>query len=253
MQKAAAETDCTIAVLSETYLTSEFTAPEWAAAFAQDPTGKKRKLIPVRLKECTLRGLLAPINYIDLVDLAEADAKDVLLRGVADGRARPDKKSPFPGSTASPSDRPKAVFPPSLPCNLPPVSAIFVGRDEDLEQLHAQMQTGTAIAISAVSGMGGIGKTELAAQYALQQRDMGTYPGGICWVKAREDLKPQLVLFAQSHLGLSIPEDLELPEQVAYCWRNWRPGQTLLVFDDVQAYQDVESVAIPHDRSFAFC
>jgi hypothetical protein len=39
MQEAAEQTDFTIAVLSETYLKSEFTQPEWAAAFAQDPTG----------------------------------------------------------------------------------------------------------------------------------------------------------------------------------------------------------------------
>ncbi|MBW4583034.1 MAG: toll/interleukin-1 receptor domain-containing protein [Tildeniella nuda ZEHNDER 1965/U140] len=48
-QKAASEAKRTIAVLSDTYLKSEFTAPEWAAAFAQDPTGKHRTLIPVRL------------------------------------------------------------------------------------------------------------------------------------------------------------------------------------------------------------
>ena len=49
MQEAAAQTDFTIAVLSENYLKSEYTQPEWTAAFAQDPTGEKRKLIPVRV------------------------------------------------------------------------------------------------------------------------------------------------------------------------------------------------------------
>ena len=50
MQEAAAQTDFTIAVLSETYLKSEYTQPEWAAAFAQDPTGKKRKLVPLHYR-----------------------------------------------------------------------------------------------------------------------------------------------------------------------------------------------------------
>ena len=54
MQEATRRQDLTIAVLSEAYLKSEFTQPEWAAAFAQDPTGKKRKLIPVRVAECHL-------------------------------------------------------------------------------------------------------------------------------------------------------------------------------------------------------
>ena len=48
MQQAAAEANITIAVFSEAYLKAEFTQPEWAAAFAQDPTGSKRGLIPVR-------------------------------------------------------------------------------------------------------------------------------------------------------------------------------------------------------------
>jgi hypothetical protein len=34
MQEAVAQTDFTIAVLSETYLKSEYTQPEWTAAFA---------------------------------------------------------------------------------------------------------------------------------------------------------------------------------------------------------------------------
>ena len=39
MQKAARETERTLAVLSEDYLNAEFTQPEWAAAFARDPQG----------------------------------------------------------------------------------------------------------------------------------------------------------------------------------------------------------------------
>jgi hypothetical protein len=38
-----AYSDLTIAVLSEHYLKAECSQPEWAAAFARDPTGKNRK------------------------------------------------------------------------------------------------------------------------------------------------------------------------------------------------------------------
>jgi len=41
MDKAAREATRTVAVLSPDYLAAEFTKPEWAAAFAQDPTGEK--------------------------------------------------------------------------------------------------------------------------------------------------------------------------------------------------------------------
>src|SRR5580704_9625567 len=72
MQQATEEADVTIAVLSEAYLKAEFTQPEWAAAFAQDPTGEKRQLIPVRVAGCDLTGMLAPIVYIDLIGLSES-------------------------------------------------------------------------------------------------------------------------------------------------------------------------------------
>jgi hypothetical protein len=54
MQEAAAETDLTIAVLSEDYLKAEFTQPEWAAAFARDPTGKWE----IPFERCTSAGFL---------------------------------------------------------------------------------------------------------------------------------------------------------------------------------------------------
>ena len=100
MQEAAAQTDFTIAVLSEAYLKSEYTQPEWAAAFAQDPTGKKRKLIPVRVAECALTGMLAPIVYIDLIGFGEPDAKRALLDGLKPS-GRPVQPQPFPAAELS--------------------------------------------------------------------------------------------------------------------------------------------------------
>lgn len=66
MQRAAAEAERTIAVLSPDYLAALYTQPEWAAAFAQDPTGEKGTLLPVRVRECDLKVVLAPIAYVDL-------------------------------------------------------------------------------------------------------------------------------------------------------------------------------------------
>src|SRR5260370_37865821 len=57
MQRAATSAERTIAILSPDYLKSRFAAPEWAAAFAQDPEGMKRSLIPVRVRDCALEGL----------------------------------------------------------------------------------------------------------------------------------------------------------------------------------------------------
>jgi hypothetical protein len=89
MQKAATEAKRTIAVLSPDYLSSKFTAPEWAAAFVQDSTGVQRLLIPVRVRPVELTGLLSSIIYIDLVGTTKDEAKLRLLDGVSDGRKKP--------------------------------------------------------------------------------------------------------------------------------------------------------------------
>ena len=46
MNRATKEAERTIAVLSPDFLAAEFTQPEWAAAFAKDPTGEKGLLVP---------------------------------------------------------------------------------------------------------------------------------------------------------------------------------------------------------------
>jgi len=97
MQKAATEADRTIAVLSQKYLESAFTQPEWAAAFAQDPQGKKQKLIPIRIDACQLTGILSSIIYLDLVGLPENDARTALL-GAFKIRNKPTLAPAFPGT-----------------------------------------------------------------------------------------------------------------------------------------------------------
>ena len=98
MQRAAEQARRTIAVLSPDYLQALYTQPEWAAAFAQDPTGEKGTLLPVRVRECELQGLLSQVVYIDLVGLAEQAAKEALLAGVKQGRVKPTTAPGFPGA-----------------------------------------------------------------------------------------------------------------------------------------------------------
>src|SRR5437867_3821046 len=67
MQEATAQSVRTIPVLSPDYLAAQFTQPEWAVAFGKDPTGRLRTLIPVKVRDCALEGLLPQITYINLV------------------------------------------------------------------------------------------------------------------------------------------------------------------------------------------
>lgn len=132
MQRAILDTRRTLLVLSPDFLKSQFTAPEWASAFAQDPTGMQGKLLPVRVRECTPQGLLAQVVYIDLVGLAsreEACAR--LLAGVATGRAKPAEEPGMPvldpgsASRSEQPDLPEPPWPPSLEVAGEVVSRVF--------------------------------------------------------------------------------------------------------------------------------
>ncbi len=126
----------------------------------------------------------------------------------------------------------------------------FVGREETFQNLHTQLQGGNLVAISAIAGMGGVGKTELAIQYAKAYKNV--YCGGICWLFAREiSIGSQITSFAQSQLGLTIPSGLEkLQEQVDWCWRHWKEGDVLVILDDVVNYAFVEPYLPPEDKRF---
>ncbi|MEH2261099.1 tetratricopeptide repeat protein [Nostoc sp.] len=122
-----------------------------------------------------------------------------------------------------------------------PLSGVveFVGREEELKNLHQLLQDNKQVAIAAIAGMGGVGKTELALQYAIQRRE--TYNGGLCWLLAKTgDVGIQVVQFARTQLDLKPPEDFDLLAQVQYCWRRWREGDVLLVLDDVSDYEQVK-------------
>jgi tetratricopeptide (TPR) repeat protein len=99
--------------------------------------------------------------------------------------------------------------------------------------------------------MGGIGKTELALQYAMAQFQQVTYPGGVCWVRIRGlDIGTQIVEYAITCLNLQLP-DVELTLKVQYIWQHWHPqGDVLVVLDDVTDYQALEPYLPPSNPRY---
>ena len=84
--------------------------------------------------------------------------------------------------------------------SVPMPSAVFTGREDEMRRLHAALQTGDAVlapAFHALHGMGGVGKTHTAAQYAHRHRHVYE---GVFWVIG--ELPQQL----QSELASLAPE-----------------------------------------------
>src|SRR5262249_2859450 len=82
-----------VAVLSRNYLSSRYGKLEWQAAFLTDPDSVTGRLVPIRIEECNLEGLLAVLTYLDLVGVTEPERARALLLGkireALAGRAKP--------------------------------------------------------------------------------------------------------------------------------------------------------------------
>jgi hypothetical protein len=169
MQRAATDADRTIMVLSPDYIRSQFASPEWAAAFAQDPQGLKRKLVPVVVRSCELPGLLGPLVRIDLVDVDESKALAILMDGLNKERAKPSKRPSFPGAAAKHAPKSFPGTRPSGPTLRPPTYMPRVRRaPTDFDKVEFMREAFTAIRSYFQAALEEIGQHNDAVEYNYQ-------------------------------------------------------------------------------------
>ncbi|NEX12732.1 MAG: hypothetical protein C1942_08635 [Prosthecochloris sp.] len=236
MQTALEKAQRTIAVLSPRYLQSAYARAEWSAVFAEDPTGEKGILIPVRIEPCELKGLHKAIVYIDLVRKERKDAQAFLLQELKHvlekSRRTPKQESGYPGEF-----KPEPRYPGSLPdvWNIPRRNPNFTGRDQLLQDLHASLTDGnhTALTQQALHGLGGIGKSQLAVEYAYRY---STSYDHAWWIRAEEDASI-ITEYAALATALQLPEkDAEEQTVIIEAVRRWLNTHHgwLLVFDNAR-------------------
>jgi len=144
---------------------------------------------------------------------------------------------------------PKAANREGIPSNVRAGSKNFVGRETELESIHTKLEAGHGVAICAVEGMGGIGKTELALQYAAKyQQDYAAQ----YWLAIRDNGLAKAVVELASQ-DIPLPEELQgakLETQAAWYWRHWLPaeGNLLVILDDVPNAKAIPNAAMPLDR-----
>lgn len=118
MQEGVARAAHTIALLSPDYIRSTYGAAEWQAAWRDDPLGKQRKLIVLRVAECERPGLLGSLVSTDLFGYTEDRTRSELRRvidEVVSERGKPARQPSFPGPGGAPAVEVQPLFPGALP------------------------------------------------------------------------------------------------------------------------------------------
>ena len=238
MQAGVARAARTIAVLSPAYLLSEYGTAEWEAAWASDPTGKQRKLLVTRVKECGRPGLLSGVVSVDLFGSTEAEARARLrsmVSGAVSGRAKPKVPPSFPGSRAM-AREPR--FPGALPrvWKVPARNPHFTGRGDDLAAVAAALASRSTVTVQSLRGMGGVGKTQLATEFA--HACAGDYDL-VYWITAEAPatIPDQFTVLAQQ-LGLDPVPDPEIFRGQVHDRLRGVPGW-LLILDNADAVEDI--------------
>jgi hypothetical protein len=171
MHEAVINSRDLIILFTEDYLRSPYTRKEFTSLEADRvKTPEERHVIVLRCEDVPLRGLLADTVYQDLVGVEDPHERKRRIIAAAErkSQAAPPPRRPFIG--------------------VPPRIASFTGRSDELDQLDAILMhdkpaavTQASVGRAAVQGMGGVGKTSLAIEYAHRFR--GLY-AGVCWCPA---------------------------------------------------------------------
>jgi cellulose biosynthesis protein BcsQ len=229
---AAGSASHAITVLSKAYVAAPEARAEWDAMAA---VGPGRRLVPVKVNEVRLT---EPFDTGDVVDLVQLD-QDQATRTLLEELGAPAQLAPRQLADGEPR------FPRSVPeiWNMPPRNADFTGRGAGLEQLRDNLMGGgrAVVVAQALYGLGGVGKTQMALEYAY--RFMADYDLA-WWIPAeRTDQIVSSLAELAGRLGISVSENVtEAAKAVLESLR--RGGSSarwLLVFDNAEDPKELES------------
>ncbi|MET8157284.1 FxSxx-COOH system tetratricopeptide repeat protein [Sphaerisporangium sp. NPDC005289] len=202
------------------------------AAQYQELQGKERALIPVRVDEGDgdIPPTIAALVPIDLRGVDdEEEARRRLLAGVAD-RAERVAREGFPNRSAKRVRFPGAeqeVY--ELRGHRP--DPRFIGRDDTLADLYRALRANRPTsAVQAITGLGGMGKTQVAVEYAFRH---GVAYDVVWWVRAED---PTTLRGDYAELATELDLPFEQDDQAIAALRQSlrRRKNWLLIFDNAE-------------------
>ncbi|MET9411997.1 FxSxx-COOH system tetratricopeptide repeat protein [Streptomyces sp. NPDC002935] len=206
MDQALRRATAVVALFSNNYFDpARWTHEEWTSVVAG-----RRRLVPLTI---------APLSGIEIPDILTAAIRKDLhgldeqaaitaLRDAVDGPTGPLTPPQFPGTTpaSAPGGRPRLPSSADMPgvWNVPSRNPRFTGRETSMTRVRENLLDGGQAVVQAVHGMGGIGKTQLALEYAhrfASQYDI------VWWIDAEQaDQIPVHYTELATRLGIATPE-----------------------------------------------
>ena len=224
-----------VVLYTDDYEASPYTRKEFTSFEADRARSvEERRMVILRCDDTPLRGLFADCVYQDLVGIHDPQERRKRILAAAEGQSQ-------------------ALRPPPRPfVGVPPRINSFTGRDEELDRLDDILIGGRPAAVTqaagpsagqigraAVQGMGGVGKTSLAVEYAFRYRDLYA---GVWWCPAetRVGLLTSLAELAKT-LGAATAEEADIEKAAKAGLRRLAEQRAtfLLVYDNVASPEDI--------------
>jgi hypothetical protein len=223
-----------IAILSSAYMHSPEGRSVWKALSGVDAAGVRRQLVSIRVSDGRISDPFTDHPVVDLARLDEDQAGTKLLWAL-------DRPALPPGSDPGSAEKPR--FPGRIPpiWNVPARNADFTGRAAALERIRDQLAGGgtTAVVALALFGLGGVGKTQLAQEYA--HRFMADYDL-VWWVPSeRSDEVTAALASLARKMGLRVGDNVtEAAEDALEELRRETTPHWLLIFDNADDPKQLE-------------
>ena len=218
-----------VILFTSDYEASPYTRKEFTSFEAERHLdGRERHIVVLRCEDVPLRGLLADTVYQDLVGVSDPEERRRRIIAAAERRSAAQRPQRRRGRTF---------------VGVPPRIAGFTGRAEALDRLDAILTQDKPAAVTqvrvAVQGMGGVGKTSLAVEYAHRFRNLYD---GVWWCPAetRTDLMTSLAALAVE-FEVASPEEADIEKAAKTALRRLAEQREiwLLVYDNVTAPDEI--------------